>query len=252
MAKSAAPLSLTPRETSSGLRPPRLAVNPRDAARGAMPSMPAQKTSDVANVRSARKKPGDADTEGEPPPTPTREALRHATRGLRDRRLQKTGNTKFDAKDAVYQSIAQAIRDRTALTLKQANAAPDSANVSASREAELQRQRTRLEELRKVFDTLHADLVSKEESKRLLEVTIALDKRAPMLNDSLPPEDGGAVGGAHAMRAPHAPTTPRSNPSRTGGSRRAGRPSTMQSVATSCESAAYTAEVAAELAQKSH
>ena len=55
MAKSAAPLSPTPRETSSGLRPPRLAVNPRDAARGAMPSMPAQKTSDVANVRSARR-----------------------------------------------------------------------------------------------------------------------------------------------------------------------------------------------------
>ena len=97
-----------------------------------------------------------------------------------------------------------------------------------------------------MFDTLHAD--EQGRSKRL-PMTIALDKRAPMLNDSLPPEDGGALGGAHAMRAPHAPGHA-AIPVEPAATRWPA--STMQSVATSCESAAYTAEVAAELAQKSH
>jgi hypothetical protein len=232
--KAAVPLSLTPRETSSGLRPPRLAVPPRDAARGAMPALPSPRAGGGGEGggggKGGGRRPSAPDEGGDPPSTPSREALRNATRGLRDRRLQKTGNAKFDAKDAIYQSIAQSIRDRTALTLQQALAQPDSANVNAAREQQLQRQRERLEDLRKTFDVLHAELAVKEEAKRMLELQIATDKRAPVLNEVLPVEDGGKAGGAHAMRAPHAPSTPRASSSR-GVSR--GRPSTMGSVATS-------------------
>lgn len=116
------------------------------------------------------------------------------------------------------------------MTLQQAHAQPDSANVNAAREQQLQRQRERIESLRKTFDVLHAELVAKEEAKRLLDLENDSYKRAPVLNEVLPAEDGGMAGGTHTMRAPHAPSTPRASSSRAVSR---GRPSTKGSAATS-------------------
>lgn len=165
-------LSLTPRETSSGLRPPRLAV-----ARGLDP---AQSSGDVLPpARGASSRPSNLDSD-DPAPIPTREGLRNGARMLRERRVQKPPPGKsFDPSDAMMESLATAIRQRTSLTMQQAHSQPDSANIFAAREQELQRQRGRLEDLRRTYDLLHADFVGKEDIRKMLELTLSTDKRAP-------------------------------------------------------------------------
>lgn len=94
---------------------------------------------------------------------------------LQERRLQKllTGAVVGGSDDA----IAAAIRDRTKLTLKQAFSKPDSgADLGAAREAELRRQLIRIEDLRRTYDTMHAELVNKETLKRMQELEFATDK----------------------------------------------------------------------------
>ena len=190
-----------------------------------MPALPTARSGQPSGGRQRRDSHG---SDSEAPPTPTRESLRNATKGLRDKRLQKVGHAKFDAKDALAQDIAAAIRERTALTLAQANAGPDTSNINAAREEELNRQRGRLEDLRRQFDMLHAELIGKEEVRKMLELTIATDKRAPMLGEPI----DVSTSAADAMRAPHAPTTPRGGRSQLSSR---GRPSTMQSVATTTD-----------------
>ena len=158
-----AQLSLTPRETSSGLRPPRLAQQRSIEADGSRltkgPGKPAARA------------PSDAsDGLFGLPSIPTREGLKISTRELRDRRLQKVDD------GAIIESLSAAIRQRTQLTLAQAHAQPGSADVNMAREQELQRQRARLEELRRVYDLLHAEFVEKQKISRVMEVNIKTDK----------------------------------------------------------------------------
>jgi len=130
-----------------------------------------------------------ADDYEESVPVPTREALRLNTRMLRERRTQRAGAGKHDPGDASVESVSAAIRQRTQLTIQQAHAQPDSANIFAAREQELQRQRTRLEELRRTYDLLHAEYVGKQDIRKTLELTLSADRRAPRADPAvMPPE----------------------------------------------------------------
>lgn len=153
--------SLTPRETSSGLRRPLLAGGP-PAGGGAPPAFPT-----LAPIKRDSRRAG---REGSSTPTsrlsrdlwkppPTAETIRASVRGLKER---KANIGPFDPTEGPSQSLSAAIRQRTAMTLKQAMSAPDTADLDASREAELQMQRTKLEDLKRTFDLLHAELVAKE------------------------------------------------------------------------------------------
>jgi hypothetical protein len=119
----------------------------------------------------------DEEEDEEPPQTPSRTELRAGTRMLRERRVKKPGKGPVDS--AATESVSAAIRERTQLTLMQAHAQPGSANVFLAREAELQRQRTRLEDVRRTYDLLHAEWVGKEDMRKMLELTLHADKRAP-------------------------------------------------------------------------
>ena len=105
----AASLSLTPRETSSGLRKPRLAAPQRTnltpAAGIGGPVPPAFSRGSSASTV-----------------VPTQEALRHNARMLRDRRIQRLSG--FDP-TGDEEPVSVAIRNRTQLTLAQAHAQPD-------------------------------------------------------------------------------------------------------------------------------
>lgn len=151
-----ASLSLTPRETSSGLRPPRAAAPPRYPA-----ATDVSKVNFLPEARGASKKPDRAANAGDPLPIPTREEIRSSARALHDRRVHN--RTKLTPSEGPSSSLSEAIKQRMQLTLKQAFAQPDSADVNAAREAELQRQRHRVEDLQRTFDMLHAELVGKEE-----------------------------------------------------------------------------------------
>ena len=78
-------LSLTPRETSSGLRPPRLAAGPGGGGDGG--GSVRVKPGGLPPARGAIGRPDHDDDE--PPPIPTREALRMQSRMLRERRVGK-------------------------------------------------------------------------------------------------------------------------------------------------------------------
>ena len=181
-----ATLSLTPRETSSGLRPPRFAAPQQQAAaerRGVA----------LPHARGAIKRPP-KDDDFDRPATPTREVLRQAARMLHERR-SKAGAGEFG--DATSETLAEAIRQRTSLTLQQANAAPGAANVTVARQAEVQRQQLRLEDLRRTFDLLHAEFTGKDELRRLLEYELANGK-----------EQLGSIRGGGGGAAASGPTSP--------------------------------------------
>lgn len=156
--------SLTPRETSSGLRRPRLASELSDASSTTAAALKSL-TAAQGNFH------GQLDTMTSssslmPPPTP--EALRSSVRSLKERRLRRVSNLGLNgdrsAMDtSALNALSTVIRSRTAMTLRQAYLEPDGADLDAAREMELYRQRTRLEDLRRTFDLLHAELVSKEE-----------------------------------------------------------------------------------------
>ena len=180
-----ASLSLTPRETTSGLRRPRQAAPPKVVPSGA-PGLPKKGfLPDAPGATPSPRRMGSARSDdSEPPPIPTREELRYSTRQLHQRKLSK-----FAAADNVMDSISEVIRERTTLTLKQAFAQPDAANINAAREAQLQSQRARVEDLRRAYDLLHADLVGKEQLVRMAELTYATDSLAeePALVPMPPP-----------------------------------------------------------------
>ena len=157
-----ATLSLTPRATSSGLRKPRESTGASHY--GPYPAVQSPRSS----LPDARRKPSVASSEdSDAPPVPTHEELRSGARCLRERRVVATLVSD-------HQMVSDAIRERTKLTLKTAFA-ESGADKNAGREAELQRQLMRLEDLRRTFDTLHAELVTKEGMKRMVELELAID-----------------------------------------------------------------------------
>ena len=163
-------LSLTPRETSSGLRPPRLAAGPTGCDERCSTRLLA-----LPPARGAHRQP--SNSSDDPLPIPTREGLRLSARMLRERRAHKSGEA--DPADPFAVSLSATIRERTQLTLKQAHSQPDSANIFAAREQELHRQRRRLEELRRTYDLLHAEFVGKDGICKMLDLTLKIDKKAP-------------------------------------------------------------------------
>ena len=173
-----ATLSLTPRETSSGLRKPRAAApavggSPRGAQPPKVGFLPEARG--ASGGGSSRRRPSSrshAHDEDETP-VPSRDELRNGARVLHERKLQKLA--------ALLQGdqivdVSAAIRERTKLTLKMAFAKPDTgADLNLAREMELRRQLARIEEMRKTYDVLHAEAVSKEVLKRELELNYATD-----------------------------------------------------------------------------
>ena len=88
---------------------------------------------------------------------PSRDDLREHVRALRERRYKPCGprGGKFDEGGM---PLDVAIRSRTTLTIAAARTRDsNSGDVEVAREAELARQRDRFNELRRVYDSLHAD-----------------------------------------------------------------------------------------------
>jgi len=163
-------MSLTPRETSSGLRRPRLAApakcQPQASAQALLPVPP-------ANPAETGTGPHDASTPPFPKTVPTREHLRANVRSLKKRRVVPLSETSSTA----HEVLSAAIRTRTEQTLKQAHSDRDGADTSATREMALARQRKNLEDLRRSYDTLHAELVVKEEAYKALQIQLIQEGR---------------------------------------------------------------------------
>ena len=112
----------------------------------------------------------------DPPPTPPQEVLRRAARMLHERRLQSgTG----EEPDPTIENLADNIRQRTTLTLKQAHSAPGHANAALAREMDIQQQHLRLEDLRRTFDLLHAEHAGKSELYRVLSLQLVAGRPGP-------------------------------------------------------------------------
>ena len=99
---------------------------------------------------------------GDDTPELTREELRSEARRLQERRVAKMA---FGPGGPA--SPAKAIRERTHLTLKQALSGPDASDVDSARQAEVQRQRLRVEEMHRTFNILSAECIAKEEARAL-------------------------------------------------------------------------------------
>lgn len=159
-------MSLTPRETSSGLRRPRLAAAPKGTS-SAIASALEPLVAELPSISNKDMELAEMNVASFLRPPPTQEALRSSLRSLKERRVQRV--SKVDptpdrrAKDATASALSAVIRSRTAMTMRQAHLQPGGADVDATREIELYRQRTRLEDLRRTFDLLHAELITKEE-----------------------------------------------------------------------------------------
>jgi len=94
-------------------------------------------------------------------------------RSLKKRRVVPLSETSSTA----HEVLSAAIRTRTEQTLKQAHSDRDGADTSATREMALARQRKNLEDLRRSYDTLHAELVVKEEAYKALQIQLIQEGR---------------------------------------------------------------------------
>ena len=187
-------MSLTPRETSSGLRRPRLAAPAK--------SQPLVNAAALVPVPPEHPAHDRAESDMPPMPSflralPTQEAIRKSVRSLKERRVVSlTDNNPQDVLSAI-------IRSGTALTLKQAHSEPGGADLTMAREAELERQRTRLEDLRRTYDLLHAEYIGKEEV-RLSSLLQPTPRRFPTLRPAarwgVPP--ASLHGGRRVLRQP--------------------------------------------------
>ena len=114
---------------------------------------------------------GDPDDEDAPPPSEA--TLRDRVRQLKDRR----GRIDVNGLAAGGERLDIAIRTRTALTLQSAKKKdPGAADLDHAREAELARQMGRCHDLRRVYDTLHAECLQRTEvpkPPRLIPATTA-------------------------------------------------------------------------------